>query len=280
MKISGSIKETRMQVKEWKKQGLSVGLVPTMGYLHEGHKSLIDRARKDNDKVVVSIFVNPMQFGPNEDLDAYPRDLDRDSKICEAGGVDLIFHPEVEEMYGPDFHGFVDMTVLPEKLCGASRPVHFKGVQTVVTKLFHIIPADRAYFGQKDAQQLAIIRRMVIDLDFDIEIIGCPIIREEDGLAKSSRNTYLSEEERKQAVILNVSLEEAMQAIEAGEKDAEKVKEIIIDKLETCPLAKIDYVEVVSFDNIQPIDKIEGAVLIAIAVYIGTTRLIDNRIIM
>ena len=191
MKISGSIKETRMQVKEWKKQGLSVGLVPTMGYLHEGHKSLIDRARKDNDKVVVSIFVNPMQFGPNEDLDAYPRDLDRDSKICEAGGVDLIFHPEVEEMYGPDFHGFVDMTVLPEKLCGASRPVHFKGVQTVVTKLFHIIPADRAYFGQKDAQQLAIIRRMVIDLDFDIEIIGCPIIREEDGLAKSSRNTYL-----------------------------------------------------------------------------------------
>ncbi|MDE6434275.1 MAG: pantoate--beta-alanine ligase [Lachnospiraceae bacterium] len=280
MKISGSIKETRQQVKEWKKQGLSVGLVPTMGYLHEGHKSLIDRARKDNDKVVVSIFVNPMQFGPNEDLETYPRDLERDSKICEDGGVDLIFHPEVEEMYGPDFHGFVDMTVLPEKLCGASRPVHFKGVQTVVAKLFHIIPADRAYFGQKDAQQLAIIRRMVIDLDFDIEIIGCPIIREEDGLAKSSRNTYLSEEERKQAVILNASLEEAIQAIEVGEKDAEKVKEIIINKLETCPLAKIDYVEVVSFDNIQPIDKIEGAVLIAIAVYIGNTRLIDNRILM
>lgn len=280
MKILGSIKETREQVKEWKKQGLTVALVPTMGYLHEGHRSLIDRARKENDKVVVSIFVNPMQFGPNEDLEAYPRDLERDSKICEDGGVDLIFHPEVEEMYGPDFHGFVDMTVLPEKLCGASRPVHFKGVQTVVTKLFHIIPADRAYFGQKDAQQLAIICRMVIDLDFDIEIIGCPIIREEDGLAKSSRNTYLSEEERKQAVILNQSLEEAMKAIEAGEKDAVKVKEIITNKLNTCPLAKIDYVEVVSFDNIQPIEKIEGAVLIAIAVYIGTTRLIDNRIIM
>ena len=280
MKILGSIKETREQVKEWKKQGLTVALVPTMGYLHEGHRSLIDRARKENDKVVVSIFVNPMQFGPNEDLEAYPRDLERDSKICEDCGVDLIFHPEVEEMYGPDFHGFVDMTVLPEKLCGASRPVHFKGVQTVVTKLFHIILADRAYFGQKDAQQLAIIRRMVIDLDFDIEIIGCPIIREEDGLAKSSRNTYLSEEERKQAVILNQSLEEAMKAIEAGEKDAVKVKEIITNKLNTCPLAKIDYVEVVSFDNIQPIEKIEGAVLIAIAVYIGTTRLIDNRIIM
>lgn len=280
MKISGSIKETRNQVKEWKKQGLSVALVPTMGYLHEGHRSLIDAARKNNDKVVVSIFVNPMQFGPNEDLDAYPRDLERDSKICEDGGVDLIFHPEVEEMYGPDFSSYVDMHTLPEKLCGASRPVHFRGVQTVVSKLFHIIPADRAYFGQKDAQQLAIIRRMVMDLDFDIEIIGCPIIREEDGLAKSSRNTYLSEEERKQAVILNESLNEAMKVIEAGEKDAAKVKEIIVNKLNTCPLAKIDYVEVVSFDNIQPIDKVEGAVLIAIAVYIGSTRLIDNRIIM
>lgn len=280
MQISGSIKETRNQVKSWKEQGLKVALVPTMGYLHEGHKSLIDRARAENDRVVVSIFVNPMQFGPDEDLEAYPRDLERDSKICEEGGVDLIFHPEVEEMYGPDFHSFVDMTVLPEKLCGASRPVHFKGVQTVVTKLFHIIPAHRAYFGQKDAQQLAIIHRMVIDLDFDIEIIGCPIIREADGLAKSSRNTYLSEEERKQAVILNASLEEAMKAIEEGEQDAAKIKAKITEKLNTCPLARIDYVEVVSFDNIQPIDKIEGAVLIAIAVYIGTTRLIDNRIIM
>jgi len=280
MVISGSINEIRNQVKEWKAQGLSVALVPTMGYLHEGHRSLIDRARKENDKVVVSIFVNPMQFGPNEDLDAYPRDLERDSKICEDGGVDLIFHPEVEEMYGPDFCGYVDMHTLPEKLCGASRPVHFRGVQTVVTKLFHIIPAHRAYFGQKDAQQLAIIRRMVIDLDFDIEIIGCPIIREDDGLAKSSRNTYLSEDERRQAVILNQSLDMAMQAIESGETDAIKVKQIITDKLNTCPLAKIDYVEVTSFDTIQPIEKVQGAVLIAIAVYIGTTRLIDNRIIL
>lgn len=280
MKISGSIKETRDLVKEWKSQGMSVALVPTMGYLHEGHKSLMERARKENDKVVVSIFVNPMQFGPNEDLEAYPRDLEHDSKICEAAGVDLIFHPEVSEMYGPDFHSFVDMSVLPEQLCGKSRPVHFRGVQTVVSKLFHIVPANRAYFGQKDAQQLAIIRRMVIDLDFDIEIIGCPIVREADGLAKSSRNTYLSEEERAQAVILNQSLEEAMKSIESGEKDAAKVKQIITDKLNTCPLAKIDYVEVVSFDNIQPIEKIEGAVLIAIAVYIGSTRLIDNRIMM
>lgn len=280
MKISGSIEETRKQVKEWKAQGFSVALVPTMGYLHEGHKSLMERARKENDKVVVSIFVNPMQFGPNEDLEAYPRDLERDAKICEEAGIDWIFHPEVEEMYGPDFCGYVDMHTLPEKLCGASRPAHFRGVQTVVSKLFHIIPADRAYFGQKDAQQLAIIRRMVMDLNFDIEIIGCPIIREEDGLAKSSRNTYLSAEERKQAVILNQSLEEAIKAIDAGEKDAAKVKEIIVSKLNSCPLAKIDYVEVVSFDTIQPIEKVEGAVLIAIAVYIGTTRLIDNRIIM
>ena len=278
MKISGSIEETRKQVKEWKAQGLKVALVPTMGYLHEGHRSLIDRARKENDKVVVSIFVNPMQFGPNEDLDAYPRDLDRDSKICEDGGVDWIFHPEVEEMYGPDFSGYVDMHTLPEKLCGASRPVHFRGVQTVVTKLFHIIPAERAYFGQKDAQQLAIICRMVKDLNFDIEIIGCPIIREDDGLAKSSRNTYLSAEERKQAVILNQSLEEAVKAIEAGERSASAVKAIITEKLNTCSLAKIDYVEVVSFDTIQPIERVEGDVLIAIAVYIGTTRLIDNRI--
>ena len=280
MKILNTIQETRQLVKDWKEQGLSVALVPTMGYLHEGHRSLIDRARKENDRVVVSIFVNPMQFGPNEDLDNYPRDLERDAKICEDGGVDLIFHPEVAEMYPEPFCGFVDMHTLPEKLCGASRPVHFRGVQTVVSKLFHIIPAHRAYFGQKDAQQLAIIRRMVIDLNFDIEIIGCPIIREENGLAKSSRNTYLSEEERKQAVILNASLEAAMEAIAAGEKNAETIKNMITDKLNTCPLARIDYVEVVSFDNIQPISVIEGSVLIAIAVYIGTTRLIDNRIIL
>lgn len=280
MKISGSIEETRKQVKEWKAQGLTVALVPTMGYLHEGHQSLMERARKENDRVVVSVFVNPMQFGPNEDYEAYPRDLEHDAAICEKAGVDWIFHPEVDEMYGPDFSGYVDMHTLPEKLCGASRPVHFRGVQTVVSKLFHIIPADHAYFGQKDAQQLAIIRRMVLDLNFDIEIIGCPIIREEDGLAKSSRNTYLSPEERAQAVILNQSLEEAMQAIQAGERDASKIRELITAKISTCPIAKIDYVEVVSFNTIQPIETLEAPVLIAIAVYIGTTRLIDNRILM
>lgn len=279
MEIITTINETREKVKKWKQEGLSVALVPTMGYLHEGHRSLIDRARKENDRVVVSIFVNPMQFGPGEDLDAYPRDIERDSRICEEGGVDIIFHPSVEEMYGPDFHSYADMNVLPEMLCGKSRPVHFRGVQTVVSKLFHIIPAHRAYFGQKDAQQLAIIRRMVIDMNFDIEIIGCPIIREADGLAKSSRNTYLSDEERKQAVILNRSLEKGMEAYQGGETDANVIKKIITDTLQSCPLARIDYVEVVSFDTIQPISRIEGPTLIAIAVYIGSTRLIDNRII-
>ena len=280
MQIVSTVEEVRKQVKKWREEGLSVGLVPTMGYLHEGHKSLIDKAVEQNDRVVVSVFVNPIQFGPNEDLATYPRDLERDAALCENAGANLIFHPEPENMYESDFCSFIDMDGLTKGLCGKTRPTHFRGVCTVVGKLFNIVEPDRAYFGQKDAQQLAIIRRMVMDLNFDIEIIGCPIIREEDGLAKSSRNTYLSEEERKQAVILNQSLEAAMDAINAGEKDAAKVKQIIIDKLHTCPLAKIDYVEVVSFDTIQPIEKVEGAVLIAIAVYIGTTRLIDNRIIM
>ena len=279
MQVTNTIEKTRELVNNWKKEGKTIGLVPTMGYLHEGHASLIRRCREENDIVVVSDFVNPTQFGPNEDLEAYPRDFDRDSALCESIGADLIFCPSPAEMYH-DPHAFVSIDTLSDTLCGKTRPIHFKGVCTVVSKLFNIVKPNRAYFGQKDAQQLAIIRRMVMDLNFDIEIIGCPIIREEDGLAKSSRNTYLSEEERKQAVILNQSLEAAMDAINAGEKDAAKVKQIIIDKLHTCPLAKIDYVEVVSFDTIQPIEKVEGAVLIAIAVYIGTTRLIDNRIIM
>ena len=192
-----TVNEVREQVKAWKKEGLSVALVPTMGYLHEGHQSLIKRAVEENDRVVVSIFVNPMQFGPTEDLDSYPRDLEKDSALCEATGANLIFHPEPEEMYTDGFCSYVDMSVLTEELCGLSRPVHFRGVCTVVSKLFHIVTPDRAYFGQKDAQQLAIIKRMVLDLNMDIEVIGCPIVREADGLAKSSRNTYLSAEERK-----------------------------------------------------------------------------------
>lgn len=282
MKISGSIRETREQVKEWKKQGLTVGLVPTMGYLHEGHKSLMEAAKKENDRVVTSIFVNPIQFGPNEDFASYPRDLDKDAALCESIGVDLIFHPEAEEMYDEDFSTYVDMEGLTKELCGKSRPTHFRGVQTVVSKLFHIIPADRAYFGRKDAQQLAVIKKMVRELSMDIEIVGCPIIREADGLAKSSRNTYLNSEERQAALVLSKSLAEGKKAIEAGERDAVKIKKCILDVISKEPLAKADYVEIVDFSNIEPVARLDGAadgeVLCAIAVFIGKTRLIDNFI--
>ena len=278
MKIVGTVKEVREQVKEWKKQGLTVGFVPTMGYLHEGHKSLMDAARKGNDKVVVSIFVNPMQFGPTEDLATYPRDLDHDAALCESAGVDLIFHPEAEEMYEKDFCSFVDMTGLTEGLCGKTRPIHFRGVCTVVNKLFNIVTPDHAYFGQKDGQQLAVIKRMVRDLNMDIEIVGCPIVREEDGLAKSSRNTYLSPEERKAALILSKTVALGKELAKT-EKDANKVVEAMKKNIETEPLAKIDYVEAVDALSMVPVEKLEGTCMLAMAVYIGKTRLIDNTLI-
>ena len=278
MKIVGTVKEVREQVKEWKKQGLSVGFVPTMGYLHEGHKSLMDAARKGNDKVVVSIFVNPIQFGPTEDLATYPRDLDHDAALCESAGVDLIFHPEAEEMYEKDFCSFVDMTGLTEGLCGKTRPIHFRGVCTVVNKLFNIVTPDHAYFGQKDGQQLAVIKRMVRDLNMDIEIVGCPIVREEDGLAKSSRNTYLSPEERKAALILSKTAALGKELAKT-EKDANKVVEAMKKNIETEPLAKIDYVEAVDALSMAPVEKLEGTCMLAMAVYIGKTRLIDNTLI-
>ena len=278
MKIVGTVKEVREQVKEWKKQGLSVGFVPTMGYLHEGHKSLMDAARKGNDKAVVSIFVNPMQFGPTEDLATYPRDLDHDAALCESAGVDLIFHPEAEEMYEKDFCSFVDMTGLTEGLCGKTRPIHFRGVCTVVNKLFNIVTPDHAYFGQKDGQQLAVIKRMVRDLNMDIEIVGCPIVREEDGLAKSSRNTYLSSEERKAALILSKTVALGKELAKT-EKDANKVVEAMKKNIETEPLAKIDYVEAVDALSMAPVEKLEGTCMLAMAVYIGKTRLIDNTLI-
>ncbi|MBD5556774.1 MAG: pantoate--beta-alanine ligase [Roseburia sp.] len=277
MKIVSTITEVRAQVGEWKKAGNTVGFVPTMGYLHEGHMSLIDAAG-ENDKVVVSIFVNPMQFGPNEDLASYPRDLEHDAALCEAHGVDLIFHPTPEEMYGENFYSYVDMNVLTQELCGLSRPVHFRGVCTVVAKLFNIVTSDKAYFGQKDAQQLAVIKRMVKDLNMPLTVIGCPIVREEDGLAKSSRNTYLSAEERKAALVLSRSIFLGRQMVEEGEQDCKKIIAAMREEIEKEPLAKIDYVKIVNLDTVQQIDKISGDVLAAIAVYIGKTRLIDNFI--
>lgn len=277
--IVKTIEEVRAQVKAWRAEGLTVGLVPTMGYLHEGHQSLIARSVAENDRTVVSDFVNPIQFGPTEDLATYPRDIERDAALCESTGANLIFHPEADEMYAPDFCTYVDMDHLTKGLCGKTRPIHFRGVCTVVSKLFHIVQPDRAYFGQKDAQQLAVIRRMVRDLNMPLTIVGCPIIREEDGLAKSSRNTYLSAEERKAALCLSRGLNKGKAAVEAGETDAEKVKAIITAEIEAEPLSRIDYVEIVDWNNLEPVSSTEGSILAAVAVYIGRTRLIDNFII-
>lgn len=278
LKIAYRVKEAREIINHWKKQGLTIGLVPTMGYLHEGHMSLIKKARENNDKVIVSIFVNPMQFSPNEDLEKYPRDFAADTKLCEENGVDLILHPEPDEMYPEGFCSFVDMTGPTKELCGKSRPIHFRGVCTIVNKLFNIAQPDRAYFGQKDAQQLSVIKRMVKDLNMPIEIIGCPIIRESDGLAKSSRNKYLSPEERQAALILSKAIFLGEELVKNGEIDAQKICQAMKNKIQEEKLAQIDYVEAVNFETIQKIDKIQGEVLFAIAVYIGNTRLIDNFI--
>lgn len=279
IKIVHTVKEVRNQVKQWRMQGLSIGFVPTMGYLHEGHQSLIKKAVEENDKVVVSVFVNPMQFAPNEDLESYPRDLDADARLCEQTGADLIFNPEPEEMYTDGFCSFVDMNGPTAELCGKSRPIHFRGVCTVVSKLFNIVTPDKAYFGQKDAQQLAVIKRMVIDLNIPVEIVGCPIIREADGLAKSSRNTYLNAEERKAALILSKTIFMGQQLVKDGLTDAKKLVELMKKNIETEPLAKIDYVEAVDFNDISIKDTISDNTLVAMAVYIGKTRLIDNFIV-
>ncbi len=277
---AATIKEVKDNVREWKKQGLTIGLVPTMGYLHEGHASLIKRARGECDKVIVSDFVNPIQFGPKEDLATYPRDFEADCELCEGLGTDLIFHPEPSEMYLDGFHSYVGVDTLSTELCGKSRPIHFNGVCTVVSKLFNITEADKAYFGQKDAQQLAIVKRMVRDLNFNIEIVGCPIIREESGLAKSSRNTYLSEEEREKALVLHKALTVGEEMVRSGEKDANVVKKAVTDIIESEPLARVDYVEIVDWNELQKVDKIDGPILTAVAVYFGDkVRLIDNFIV-
>ena len=279
MKVFRTVEEVRKYVNKKRKNDKTIALVPTMGYLHEGHESLVKRAAKENDIVVASVFVNPIQFGPNEDFESYPRDFERDCKVLEKAGAAAVFNPTAEEMYGENFTTYVNTTGVTENLCGKSRPVHFKGVCTVVLKLFNIVTPDRAYFGQKDAQQLSVIRRMVRDLNVPVEIVGCPIIREKDGLAKSSRNTYLSPEERKAALVLSQTINLAKQLIADGEKDADVLVAKMKENIEKEPLAKIDYVKAVNGLTMQQQKEIKAPMLIAMAVYIGKTRLIDNTIL-
>lgn len=280
MIIATTIAQVRAQVAAWKKEGLTVGLVPTMGYLHEGHASLVDEAVRQCDRVVASDFVNPTQFGPNEDLEAYPRDFDRDCALLEEHGCAMVFHPAVEEMYAPGAATYVEiLSDMPKQLCGKTRPIHFRGVCTVVSKLFNIVTPDKAFFGQKDAQQLAIIRQMVRDLSYGIKIVGCPIVREADGLAKSSRNTYLSQAERQAALVLSESVFLGQKMVAEGETDANKIVAAMTEHIQAQPLAKIDYVSAVDGVTMDPVDRIAGTVLVAMAVYIGKTRLIDNFIV-
>lgn len=275
MKVVKTVEDVRNFVNEQKKQGKSIGLVPTMGFLHKGHRSLIERARKENDAVIVSVFVNPTQFGPNEDYDNYPKDLESDMKMCEKCGVDLIFNPNPENIYEMHHKTYINVEDISGQLCGLSRPTHFRGVCTIVAKLFNISKADRAYFGQKDAQQLAILKKMVKDLNFDIELIACPIVREKDGLAMSSRNKYLTELEREDATVLYRSIQAAKAIIKKGVK-AQDVVKVMSEVIAEVSYAKIDYIQVVDAEFLQPVDVIDEDVLVALAVYIGKARLIDN----
>ncbi|MGA1862797.1 pantoate--beta-alanine ligase [Deferribacter thermophilus] len=278
MQIVNSKAEMKKISQDFKNNGYKIGFVPTMGYLHEGHLSLVRQAKKENDKVVVSIFVNPLQFGPNEDLDKYPRDLERDKAILEKEGVDVLFYPSVEEMYPKDFLTKVSVGKITEVLCGASRPGHFDGVCTVVTKLFNIVKPDNAYFGKKDYQQLKVIERFVKDLDMDVNIVGMPIVRESDGLAMSSRNVYLNEEERKSALSLNRSFKIVEDALAEGVRSAGEIKKRVIDFISSHPYTKIDYVEIVDPESLEKVEDIKDKFLLALAVFVGKARLIDNNI--
>lgn len=283
MIIANTISQVRDQVRQWRREGLTVGLVPTMGYLHEGHGSLVGKAAEDCDRVVASVFVNPTQFAPGEDLASYPRDFERDCEILEKQGCSMVFHPSVDEMY-PDGNGKTDTYIeilndMPKQLCGRTRPNHFRGVCTVVGKLFNIVLPDKAYFGEKDAQQLAIIRRMVRDLSYGIEIVGCPIVREPDGLAKSSRNIHLKPDERKAAAVLYRSLKIAEEMASDGEKSSKAVTDAVRAEIEKEPLAEVEYVSAVDSLSMEPVEMVGKGTLIAIAVRIGQTRLIDNCVL-
>ncbi len=279
MRLVEKISDLKAIIRSNKKMGKTIGFVPTMGYLHEGHLSLVKTSVHDNDFTVMCIFVNPTQFGPNEDFEKYPRDMERDLRLAESAGVDVVFSPSVAEMYPESYKTYVEVEDITKVLCGLSRPVHFKGVTTVVNKLFNIVEPDKAYFGQKDAQQVIVIKKMVRDLNMNLEIITCPIVRESDGLAMSSRNVYLNKEERAEAVVLSKSLFEAKEMINKGEKSAEKIVEFIRGRIMLQKLADIDYVEVVSADSLERLDNLEGSILIALAVRFGKTRLIDNVIL-
>jgi len=273
-----AVEEMRAAAGETKRGGQTIGFVPTMGYLHEGHLSLIKKSQRSAHTTVVSIFVNPLQFGPQEDFRRYPRDPDRDEALLEKAGVDILFCPGDLDMYPEGFRTTVEVAGLQDKLCGRSRPGHFKGVATVVLKLFNIVRPDYAFFGQKDAQQAIILKRMAEDLNLEAKIEVLPTIRERDGLAISSRNTYLSPEERRSATVLFRSLEEARQMFAGGERRAGPIRELMLRTISSEPLAKVDYVEIVDLRTIEPVDRIEGDALVAMAVFIGATRLIDNTI--
>lgn len=279
MQIICKVEEIKEVIHHAKRKDKIVGLVPTMGFLHEGHLTLMREAKKSCDLVVASIFVNPLQFAPNEDYEVYPRDLGRDSILAESAGVDILFTPGVDDMYPAGLQQmltFVDVKLITDKLCGASRPGHFRGVTTVVTKLFNIVEPHVAYFGQKDAQQVSVIKRMVNDLNINVRIVSVPIVRESDGLALSSRNVYLNPAEREAALILNKSLKLALSKLEGGERKAGKIKREIEKVIKAEPLATVDYIAITNPDTIEEWDDINGPALIALAVKIGKTRLIDN----
>ena len=280
MIVATTLAQVRAQVRAWKREGLTVGLVPTMGYLHAGHASLIRTSAEHCDRVVASVFVNPTQFGPGEDLESYPRDFERDCTLLKDNGCHMVFHPSVEEMYPAGYCTYVELlSDMPKQLCGQTRPIHFRGVCSVVSKLFHIAEPDMTFFGQKDAQQVAILRRMILDLSIGVELVVCPIVREEDGLAISSRNTYLSAEERQAALCLSKAVALGQKLVSEGEHSASVVLEAMRKLIQSEPMARIDYVSAVDNATMEPVESIGANTLVAMAVYIGKTRLIDNFIV-
>ena len=277
MIVAETAKQVRTEVSDWKKKGFTVGLVPTMGALHEGHASLVKAAAETCDKVIASVFVNPTQFSESEDLESYPRNFERDCEILEQNGCDLVFHPGVEEMYPQGFATYVELrSDMTRQLCGKSRPEHFQGVCTVVSKLFNIASPDKAFFGEKDAQQLAVIRRMSRDMSYGIEIVGCPTVREEDGLAKASRSSWLEKAERKAAAVIRKAMDEAENMLSENIVDVKALKDRMREIIDSEPLARIDYIEIVDGGTLMPVDTAGAGSLVALAVYIGNTRLIDN----